>query len=98
MWWLLFPQSQNLRILEKLLSFGVILRLDLRVVDEIFLLALMLHVLEAVAINGVFLLVSGDIVYGNILGDSRAHISVWFTDSQLLKSNSDIQLRITHPT
>ena len=90
--------SQYLRILEKLLNFGIILCLDLLIVDKIFLLAFMLHVLEAVAIDGVFILVSRDIVYGDALSDGRAHISVWFTESRLLALNSGIQRRISHPT
>lgn len=67
----------DLRILQKLFNFRVILCFNLLLIHEIFLFALMLYDLETVAIEGVSIFVSGDVVDGYFLGDVWACVLVW---------------------
>jgi hypothetical protein len=63
-----------------LFDFWVIFRFDLLIVEEIFLLAFMLHELEAMTIKGVFILVSRNVVDSDTKGGVRARKSDWFTN------------------
>lgn len=53
-------------------NFRVVFRLDLLVVAEVLLLAFMLYKLKAMAVEGVFLLISSNVVDDDVLGDGRA--------------------------
>ena len=66
-------------IFQELFHFWVVFRFDLPVVEEILLLAFMLSELEAVAVKGVFILVSSNVVDSDVLGGVRALISAWLT-------------------
>jgi len=59
-------------IFQELFHLWIVFRLDLLVVKEILLLALMLHKLEAMAVEGVFILVSRNVVDNDALGSMRA--------------------------
>lgn len=69
-------QGEYLHILQELFHFGVVFRFNLLVVEEIFLLAFVLYELEAVAVKGVFILVSSNIVNNDTLGGVRTQIIV----------------------
>lgn len=66
-----------LHILQELFYFRVVLGLDLLLVAEVLLLALVFCVLEAVAIKCVFILIPANIMNNGLLGDGRALIGVW---------------------
>lgn len=68
----------GLPILDQLFDLWVVLCLDLFVVTEIFLLALMLHVLETVTVESVFVHFSRNVVDDNVLGFMRPFICRWF--------------------
>ena len=68
----LVEQNKFLRILQKLFDFRVVFRFNLLIVDEILLLAFMLHKLETMAVDIVSILVSGNVMDDNFLGDVRA--------------------------
>jgi hypothetical protein len=67
-------------VLQQLFNFRVVFRLDLLVVEEILLFAFMLDKLKPMAVEGVFILVAGDILDYDVLRDVWAQIGVWFTD------------------
>ncbi len=59
------------RVFQKLFNLWVVFRFDLFVVEEILLLALMLHELEAMAVKCIFIFISGYIVDNHALRDVR---------------------------
>src|ERR1700744_5141400 len=79
-------QNERLRILQKLFNFWVVLGLDLLVVEESLLLAFVRHKLEAVAVDGVFILVSGNVMDDNVLDDVRTDNIVRLADALVLDS------------
>ena len=50
----------------------VVFSLDLLIVEKILLIAFMLYYLKAMTVKGVFILISGNIMDDNVLGDVRA--------------------------
>ncbi len=74
--WSRWVQEELSRVFQELFYFWVVLGLDLLVVDEVLLLALVVHVLETMAVNRVFTLFAGDVVDDDTLGDVRAEINV----------------------
>ena len=60
-------------------NFRIVFRLDLLVVEKIFLFAFMLYKLKAVAVKGVFILISSNVVDNDVVGSMRALKRVWFT-------------------
>jgi hypothetical protein len=55
-----------------LFRFRIVFCLDLLVVEEIFLLAFMLHDLKALAVKGIFILLSSNVMDNDIQGFVRA--------------------------
>lgn len=70
----LFEQGVCSHVFQELFHFRVVSLFDLRVVEEILLLACVFHKLEAVAIKAIFILVSSDIVDCDALGGVWAQI------------------------
>jgi len=64
-----------------LFNFWIVFCLDLLVVEEILLLAFVLHELKAMAVKGVFILISSNVVDNDVVGRVRALKRVWFTDA-----------------
>jgi len=58
----------SLRVLEELFCLGVVLGLDLGVVDEVSLDALVVDELETVAVERVGALAAGDVGHGDVEG------------------------------
>lgn len=67
---------RHLRILEQLLGLRVIVGLDLVVILEVLLDALVRIYLEAVAVESITIFVSADIVDGHLLSDMRPVVSL----------------------
>lgn len=74
-----------LHVFQKLLHFGVVFSFDLLLVEKIFLLAFMFGDLEAMAVEGVFILISRDIVDNDVLGYGGALVGIWFTVAPCLR-------------
>lgn len=74
-----FSEDLYSRVLQKLLHFRIVIRLDLLVRQEVLLHTCMFHELEAVAIECVFIFVSRDIMDNDAQGSMRAHGSVCFS-------------------
>lgn len=66
-------------IFQELFNFRVVFCLNLLLVKELFLLACMLCKLKTMAVKGVFILVSTNIVDNDALGCRGALVSVWLT-------------------
>jgi hypothetical protein len=68
-----------------LFNFRIVFCLDLLVVEKVLLLAFMLYELKAVAVKGVFILISSNVVDNDTVGSVRALRRVWFTDALVLE-------------
>jgi hypothetical protein len=78
----LMPSMRNWAspVFQQLLNFRVVFRLDLLVVKEILLFAFMLHKLETMTVESVFILISRNVTDNNVLSDVRAQIRIWFAN------------------
>jgi hypothetical protein len=82
----LMPRSRRfrgvygyLRVFEQLLDLWIISRFDLFLVEKIFLLAFVLHVLETMAIEGIFVLFARDIMNNDTLRYKWSWLIVWLS-------------------
>ena len=78
-------KSIYLHIFQELFHFGVVFCFDLVIGEELFLLAFVFGELEAVAVEGVFILISGNIVDNDLLGGGGALVGVWLTVGLVLE-------------
>lgn len=72
-----WKRQENSRVLEQLLGLGVVLGLDLVVVEEVLFLAGVVVELEAVAVERVVGFVSGDVSNGDLQGEGGPEVCLW---------------------
>lgn len=70
-------REENSRVLEQLLGLGVVLGLDLGVVDKVLFLAGVVVELEAVAVERVVGLVARDVGDGDLEGEGGSEVCLW---------------------
>lgn len=72
-----WKRQENSRVLEQLFSLGVVLGLDLVVVQEVLFLAGVVVELEAVAIERVVGLVASDVGDDDLEGEGGSEVCLW---------------------